>query len=155
MKSKKGIIAFDTIMLGIVRMVEYVIALFILYALVSMFLITKVDTSKTEGQVYINRIIYSSAYQDSETGRHYPGIIDGKKITAEALEARMKSSSKTAVEIKHGGKREVYNERYFNYLIPLAESKIPGKSATATIRQMQLQTDGNPETFEFVAVTAK
>ncbi len=153
MKSKKGIIAFDTIMLGIVRMVEYVIALSILYALVSMVLVTKVDTSKTEGQVYINRIIYSSAYQDPETGRHYPGEIDSKKITE--LEARVKSSSKTAVEIKHGGKREVYNERYFNYLIPLAESKIPGKSATVTIRQMQLQTDGNPEKFEFVAVSAK
>lgn len=158
MMSKKGIISFETLMMGIIRMVEYIIAFFILYAIVSMFIITKVDTSRTEGQVYTNRIIYAASYQDPETGRLYPGVIDSEKMTNEVLAKKIKSSSKAAVSISFTNKQAIYNERYFNYLQPLAESKIPGKSATLSKQHYRFilhEKTEKAEAFDFAAVTVK
>ena len=133
MKSKKGIMSFDIIMLGLVRMVEYIFIFFILYAIVSMLITTKISTGATEGDIYVNRIIYSAAaFRDDETGRTYPGVLDEKKLDNNLLAKQMNGDIKIATSIKTEHKEAVFNERAYNYLLPLAESGIPGKSAALT-----------------------
>ncbi len=154
MNLKKGGMGFDVLMLGLVRMFEYVIAFFILYAIVSLLIIHKIDMGKTEGQVFANRILYSAAaYVDSETGRVYPGILDPQKIDSTYLDSRINGNARAAVHIK-AGKEATYNEKYYMYLLPLAQSKIPGRSATLTTIELTLLAADSSKHLQYTNITA-
>ncbi len=160
MNSRKGSLSINVIMTGIVRMIEYIIAVFVLFAIVSMLISSKVSVGKTEGDVFISRIIYSAAArEDAETGRTYPGIIDMEKLEKSKLEKSMKGNLKAGVKIRAGSKEAIYNERYYNYLLPLAESNIPGKSGTLSKKEANLLTYDNGreelQRIKFESVTPK
>lgn len=158
MKSKKGLMSLDLIMQGAVRMIEYIIAFSALFAIASLLILTKIDTGTTEGQLLVNRIIYSAAAKyDEETGRTYPGILDEKLLNKEALSKRIKPEIKAASSIKAEEIDVIYNEYLYNYLSPLAESQIPGKSAKATEQELNLiiikdEKEKNEE-VSFITVT--
>ncbi len=84
-RNKKGI-SYSSIM-AIPDIGFLIIAFFVIWLLIGLHIKTDVETFPVESDLAAIRIIYDSiAYQDPDTGRVYPGIVDLEKMRTSHLE---------------------------------------------------------------------
>lgn len=82
MHNKRGQIS-EEVFLSIPRFIFLIAILFTVVLLVKIFIITTVDISNVESNIFINRLLYSKnglSYYEESLKRMYPGVIDLNKF---------------------------------------------------------------------------
>jgi len=123
------------------------ISITVIVVFTSLLVINKVDTSYLEMEVLFNKLMYTSsglAYQDSDIGRTYRGVIDLDKVDTKRLNETLQYvGRKFAAKITLSQKTAFYpSEKKYLRLMPLSALDGPG-GADRLIREFDVMYYNN------------
>jgi hypothetical protein len=121
------------------------IALLIFFLLISFYINNKIDTNRLQAEVLANRIIYSDIimYQDTDTGRVYPGIVDSNRFNDDNIgksidyQSKRHAAAKMTIASNDG---KITDEAYlskaqYDNLLTLSRGGTGTGSATEYVKQ--------------------
>ncbi len=133
--SKKG--AVEEILEHMPDILLTVIVMVSVFVLVSLLINRNVEVQDIQDDIFVYRLLYSPSsitFEDNNTGRVYPGVIDAKKVTDDALDKTMAYSYERHItarlDLLSFDEQHVatayYNKIWYNRLEPLARAQLLG-----------------------------
>ncbi len=139
----------------IVRMFLLITVVLSFMMLVRHYYITNIDVHETEGNVLLNRIMYSPnciSYMDQEISRRYPGVIDPDNFKTSNLDECIyfgRNNDKAAANLtlqiigEDDSQSVLFNEEGYGILRPRAEIEGPGGTDLFKGKRYVLVDDGD------------
>lgn len=153
---KRGIISYN-VLIKILDLVFLVVVVFTLMFMVNSLYVASIDTSQTEADLFISRVLYSAdsiSYKDPLTLRTYPGIVDISRFRGDVLSnsvkfdknfiyARLTLTDRSGA-IMPASQAIYFDKKGFDVYYPIAQMKVIGAASAMIIESDRYVLIRNP-----------